>query len=92
MEVGLAAAESVLLNLDIGLNIDRSLFKYDIICDIYNNSKIRKAVTESMKFARTFSCRYQFSVLFLEKKELISPFDILITDIKAEDLKNDISK
>jgi hypothetical protein len=53
---------------------------------------MRKAVAESIKFARIFSCRYQFSVLFLERKDIISPFDILITDIKEEDLKNVISK
>lgn len=51
-----------------------------------------QTVAKSMKISRIFSSRYHFSVLFMDRKDIISPYDIIITDIKEEDLKDDISK
>lgn len=51
-----------------------------------------KAIKNLIQFQRILNCRYSFSVLFMEKQHLVSPYDAFIPDIEAEDLKNSISK
>ena len=52
-----------------------------------------QTITKSMKCSKMLnSCCHQFSVLFLERKDVIAPYDKLIIDITGEDLKNEISK
>lgn len=45
-------------------------------------------VKKSAKLSTLFSCRYEFSVTFMQRQHEISPYDNLIRDIEAEDLKN----
>lgn len=49
---------------------------------------ISSVIKKSIKFAYTFRPHNPFSILFLGRKDTISPFDNLIRDIIEEDLKN----
>jgi hypothetical protein len=47
-----------------------------------------KVGAKLMTFGRTFTSHHQFSVLFLDRKDILAPFVSLITGIKTEELKS----